>query len=1231
MAYAQTPSVTGIQPAMGRQGGIVGVTFTGSGFSAPGSISISGGNGIRALSVQVNSATNAVATIVLGAPGTYSLQLATPGGTSTAQPFTVLPEEIGNAKILNVSTFAGPDGGLGADDGVGSSARFSGPGYVWGDGTYLYVADSENAIIRRVTLSTGAVVTIAGTPQRAGASDGAGPEVQFRYPWGVWGDGANLYITDTSNYTIRKLNLGSGAVTTIAGSAGMSGQVNGTGASALFVGPTGIWGDGTSLYVADTYNTSQRAIRKIVLATGVVTTVAALGNLTNSPANGVGLWGDGTNLWIADSSRDSIWKLVLASSQLTIFAGGASISGYGDATGTAARFYEPSAIWGGNGFLYIGDSYNNVIRQITISSGVVTTVAGVPQTYGAADGPKGAATLGDISGIWFNGPTAYISEFDNNTIRTVSLADGSVSTLAGKAAPSGSVDAAGVNARFSGPVGISGDQNSLYIADYINATIRAINPSTGAVTTLAGMPLNYGSADGQGAAASFYRPTGVWSDGQNLYVVDEFSNTIRKIVLGSGVVTTIAGNANAPCDSVDAVGTLARFSSPYAIWGDGVNLYVTDEYNFTIRKIVLGTLQVTTFAGKPGTSAAADGIGAGATFIDPTGIWGDGTYLYVVDGNSIRRITLATAQVVTIAGDPQTYAYVDGPAASARFNLPLGIWGDGSSLFVADYGNALIRKIDLNSLKVTTPVSQFPFFGSDNGSASAARFAGPIAVFGDGVNMYVLDFNNNNVRKITPVFNDIQFILTDRQTTTETSTGAGAGGAIQIGFATIMPNAGSTTPSGMVIFSYRPNGVLISEAAVPASPLIQSGRIYAEIAGPVNTGLAIANPNNQSVTINFYFTDASGTNLYPGSTTIGPYGQVAKFLSDSIYNTSGVADLSGMRSFTFNSSLPISVIALRGFNNERNDFLITTLPVAPTSAADVAPIIFPHYADGAGWTTKIILVNSTDSPMTGTIQFFTQGSSAGSGIPATVTATPIGGGATTGNTFSYTIAAGSAYKLTTAGTATLANLSGWVRVTPDAGLAAPVGLLVFSNRPGAVTVSESGLSAIPLGSAFRVYTQSNGVFTQKSSMQTGIAIANPTVSTVTVTLELLRLDGTSTGFVDTVQVPANGAYANTLNYIAGLAGAPVPFQGLLRISGANVAVAGLRIQYNERGDYMITTTTPVNEASIPSTSEYVFPHLVDAGGYTTELILFSGSAGQSSSGTVRFYAVDGEPSIIAFQ
>jgi hypothetical protein len=1222
-----------IQPALGRQGAIVSVTFTGSGFSSPATVRITGGSGVRALSAQVNSSTSAVATLVLsGAPGGYSLQLSMPGGITSAQAFTVMPNEITNDDTLNVTTFAGPDGGPGDDDGVGPAARFSGPNYSWGDatGTYLYVADSGNAVIRRVTLATGQVITIAGSPQKPGSSDGAGPEVQFGYPWGIWGDGSNLYITDIANLTIRKLNLASGAVTTIAGTVGVQGTTNGIGPAARFMGPTGIWGDGTSLYIADSYATTQRNIRKITLATGAVTTVAGLGNITNLIGAGVGLWGDGTNLWIADSSRHTIRQLVLATSIISTFAGGDLVSGYKDAAGTNARFYAPSAIWGANGSLYVGDSYNAVIRQVSINGGAVTTVAGISGTFGATNGANGTATLSFITGIWVNGSTGYVSEYDNDTIRTVSLADGTVSTLAGKAAPSGLTDAAGVAARFYSPIGISGDANSVYVADYGNSEIRAINPSTGGVTTLAGSPNTFGYADGQGAAAGFERPTGVWSDGTNLYVVDWYANTVRKIVLSSATVTTIAGSATAPCDSVDAVGTAARFDGPFGIWGDGANLYVTDEYNFTIRKIVLATLQVSTFVGQPGVSLAADGVGASATFLDPTGIWGDGTYLYVTDGNSIRKITLATAQVVTIAGDPQTNSYMDGKALSARFYEPLGIWGDGSSLLIADYGNQLIRKMDLTSLMVTTNVGQDPYFGSANGSPTAARFDGPIGVFGDGVNLYILDASNNNIRKVAPVFHDTQFTLSDRQTITGTS-GGGAAAALQIGFATISPDAGSTTPSGMTIFSYRPNGILISEAAVPASPLIQSGRIYAEIAGPVNTGLAIANPNNQTVTVNFFFTDASGNDLYAGSTTIGPYGQVAKFLSDPVYNVTGAVDLSNMRSFTFTATLPISVIALRGYNNERNDFLITTLPVAPTSGGDSTPIVFPHYADGGGWTTKIILVNSGDTPITGTIQFFTQGTAAAAGVAATVTANPIGSASTTASTFNYTIAAHSAYKLTTDGTAADANLSGWVRVVPDASLRAPVGLLVFSNRPGAVTVSESGLAAIPMGSAFRVYTQSTGVFGQNSSMQTGIAIANPSNSAVTVTMELLNLSGTSTGFIDTnVKVPANGAYATTLNFVPGLAGAAVPFQGLIRISGANVAVVGLRIQYNERGDYMITTTTPVNEATIPAVSEYVFPNIDDGGGYTTELILFSGAAGQVSSGTVRFYAADGQPLNIQF-
>src|SRR5439155_16367468 len=131
------------------------------------------------------------------------------------------------------------------------------------------------------------------------------------------------------------------------------------------------------------------------------------------------------------------------------------------------------------------------------------------------------------------------------------------------------------------------------------------------------------------------------------------------------------------------------------------------------------------------------------------------------------------------------------------------------------------------------------------------------------------------------------------------------------------------TPSGLAILGLRQNNVLVSEAGVPASPLIQSGRIYAEINGPVDTGLAIANPNNQPAALSFFFTDSNG-NLNYGSATIPVNGQIARFLNEPPFNSP--SSLSG--TFTFNSSVPVAVIALRGLVNERDEFLITTLPVA---------------------------------------------------------------------------------------------------------------------------------------------------------------------------------------------------------------------------------------------------------------------------------------------------------------
>jgi spore coat protein CotH len=454
-------------------------------------------------------------------------------------------------------------------------------------------------------------------------------------------------------------------------------------------------------------------------------------------------------------------------------------------------------------------------------------------------------------------------------------------------------------------------------------------------------------------------------------------------------------------------------------------------------------------------------------------------------------------------------------------------------------------------------------------------------------------------------------------------TATGASNALRVGYARIQNNAGSTTPSGLAIFSLRTGETVFTEAGVPASPLIQSGRIYAEVSGAVNTGLAIANPNDQAATLNFYFTDASGRDFGQGTTTIPANGQIAQFLNQAPFNSGTLA--SG--AFTFTSSVPVAAIALRGLTNERSEFLITTLPVAPTTAQS-GNVTFPHFADGGGWTTQVVLVNPGDQTIAGTLQFLSQGSSTAAGQPLVI-ATADGQSA---SSFNYSIPAHSSYRLRTAGS-TSAIRTGSVRVTPASNNGTPSGVGIFSFRNAGITVTEAGVPAGRATSAFRLYAESSGDFSnfQAGSIQTGIAVANSTASTAAVTFELTNLDGTSTGLTGTVSVPANGQAALFLYQVPGLT-LPTSFKGVLRISGpSGIAVVGLRGRYNERGDFLITTTPPVAEDEPTSQAEMLFPHIVEGGGYTTQFILFSGKPGQASSGALKFLNQAGQPLILSLR
>jgi hypothetical protein len=262
-----------------------------------------------------------------------------------------------------------------------------------------------------------------------------------------------------------------------------------------------------------------------------------------------------------------------------------------------------------------------------------------------------------------------------------------------------------------------------------------------------------------------------------------------------------------------------------------------------------------------------------------------------------------------------------------------------------------------------------------------------------------------------------------------------------------------------------------------------------------------------------------------------------------------------------------------------------------------------------------VLVNPTDNPLTGTIQFWSNGGTTPA-APLTVTANN-----QTASTFNYTIPRQGSFKLVTSGTPA-GTQSGSVRVTPTTG-GSPSSLVVFSFKLNGVTVSEAGAPGIQ-STAFRMYAETTSKAASVGAIQTGFAIANVGSTPATVSLELTGLDGASTGQSTTFDVPANGQVASFLH--EKFPNLTLPFKGVMRISGTGaLSVVGLRGRYNERGDFLITTTPPNSESSPASAAELLFPHLVNGGGYTTQFILFSGTAGQASGGNLKFFKQDGTP------
>ncbi len=1047
---------------------------------------------------------------------------------------------VGSSTQLRATIVWNASGRMGAPDAVGLSAFVFAPSQIWGNRDSVYFTDGLG--IRRIDRSTNEVTTV---PLLSSVPSGR-----------VWSDGERAYSAEVRSgaVTIREVLLRSGEISTLVSIP--------TTRSGVTLAPLAeaLWGDSQIIYVTDAI---AGKIHKFNRATGQSIVLTDFGQSMVSyssrglPFTNFGkIWGNGTFLYIPVAGT-----LVRISTET------------GERTTVMSQlpggFY--GLIWGSGSKLFVigGD----VVRVVDPVSNETSILAGTAGQVGWADGIGGAARLNTPADVWGDDRFLFLAEAQNRTIRKIEISTQIVTTIAGSP-PLVFAGGFGEAARLPSIAGIWGDQNDLYLT--MGEAIRRVNKRTGEVTTFL--------ADNSptvlvGLAGS------LWGDGRFLYIGTQ---TLRRLDLATKESSVIAG-----------------FGEIGGMWGDGKSLFVTDTRYQIVSRVELSTGRVTLLAGNPafgqnGVIEPVDGTGREARFVGLRGaIWGRGSELFVADAVSLRRVSISTGLVTTIlTRDLRLPSSTDGSLnEAAGFCGTDSLWGDGSFLYFADCRG--LRRIRLSDLTSSTLLVGNPRSGFGPFDIPGSRlYDGSLGhLWGDGEYFFAADWKSNALRRLSPVF-EPGVLPVSLPVQAARILSAQAGPSLQITQARMRANLGSTAPSGVALFAYRQNGVLVSETAVPASPPIRSGRLNVHVDGPLNTGIAVSNPNDQAAILSFFFTDSLGRNFGYGSTRIPARSQLARFLSESPFNGIAIGIAITDATFTFASSVPVAAVAIRGFVNERGEFLMSTLPVVSVIASNEQPLIFPHVVNGGGWTTEIILTNSTDGLLSGQLNLAMETGRA--------------------ELLTYSIPARSSRSIKLDGSSPAID-AGSIVLIPSDSTKTPAGVAIVRFTQGGVTVSETGVPGMAAGSGFRMFAE-NG-----SDVQSGIAVVNVSDASTTVTLTLTTLDGMDTGLHSSLTLRQRAHVSFFLNQIPGFESLPASFQGVLRITSnaASVAAVGVRSRYNERGDFLVTAM-PVADESAPPELELIFPHIVFGGGYTTEILIFNNSSSDSNKAMIRFRTQSGE-------
>ncbi|MEI6783873.1 MAG: immunoglobulin domain-containing protein, partial [Verrucomicrobiota bacterium] len=405
---------------------------------------------------------------------------------------------------------------------------------------------------------------------------------------------------------------------------------------------------------------------------------------------------------------------------------------------------------GGNYTVMVTNPYGSVTSQVaTLMVMFPPSVATQPSSQAVSLGTNVALSV-TVDGT---GPFSYQWRFNG-----VDLPNNIITTVAGNGTRGYSGDGgAATNAGFDSPHGIALDGfGNQYIADLFNNRIRKVD-TNGTITTIAGKSATGFSGDGGLATnASLSGPMGVGSDAVgNLYIADYNNYRIRRVDT-NGIITTVAGKSVSGYSGDGGAATNASLRFPCGVALDGYgNVYIADSYNNRIRKMdATGT--ITTVAGKSASGFSGDGgLATNADLSGPLGMGSDAVgNLYIADygNNRIRRVD-TNGIITTVAGKAAAgYSGDGGAATNASLRNPYGVTLDGfGNLYIADTSNNRIRKVDTNGIITTVAGNGTPTFAGDGGAPTNASVPYPTGVAVDAVgNLYIAEYSDNRIRKVFP-------------------------------------------------------------------------------------------------------------------------------------------------------------------------------------------------------------------------------------------------------------------------------------------------------------------------------------------------------------------------------------------------------------------------------------------------------------------------------------------------